>query len=536
MGRPKRINRIHGTSTTPAARPTGNLIDAVGRVAALHQLGLSSFSDATINQALFEGERFTAWLLNLGLTLDDLAQDAPRVHGQPIMPRVPVLAFTAERFKTRGDYRTAQKVVNDTSLYLRLHGWDTHLLHGNSSSPAAALRHAIKSMYAEQPHQPRHQAKPFTVADINRLVDTLDENQGDWLPLAVQELKTWVILGYATSMRAGEMVTTLRWSMVDLATPAFHLPGGRVFKHQDKPVSLSIPHNHQGGSCGDRCPVRVLREWEEASADAGIPTDRDSDAFFLPPVLFSDTAQARQWIYGDALFCANPIAHAVALHGDTPKVRNDAARSNWSRMQARWDRLVALAGISPDHQWQGVSSHGLRRGSASTAVRNGVDEITVSQRLRHSSINTTSHYIDPQPSDTTELDFISPDQNDALRDLTTTTASATSMHCQVAHHGEPCGRVLFHRITIDGITLAACKAHTERHRTGVTGDDFTKPIGHRRVLGPTCQVAHHGEPCGRATGASIEIDGVYLDSCWAHRARQQDGKTGDDLTRPINRK
>ena len=410
MGRPKRINRNDSPAVAgkQVARRGTTVVDAVARVQDFHQLGLSAYSNRTIAGSDQEGDRFETWLDGIGLTLDALAAVAPVRTGQPVMSSTVLAAYIHARSQNM-NAETSRQTLNFVVLFLRRRGWAVHELHGDSTS-AKRLRGTIRSMHADRPAAPPKQAKALTLSDINVLVDTLDANELGWTPLTVAAMRTFVILGFATSMRGGEMVTTLRWNMVDVNQATFNLPGGRVFKHQDKAVRIPIPHNHTSGSCGDRCPVQVLRDWKATCDAAGIPT---VDTLFLPP---TRRTKRSQFIAG-AEFDADPIARAVATKGDTPAVRRNAAKNLYSRMSSSWKLLCSAAGLSPDHQWQGVTSHGMRRGSATTAARAGVDEVLIAQRLRHADLATTSLYIDPELSDTTSLSFISDEQNAELAEV-----------------------------------------------------------------------------------------------------------------------
>lgn len=410
MGRPKRINRNDSPAVAgkQVARRGTTVVDAVARVHEIHQLGLNAYSDSTLKGSDQEGDRFEAWLDGIGLTLDALAVVAPVRTGQPVMSSTVLAAYIHSRSQNM-NAETSRLTLSFVVLFLRRRGWAVHELQGDSIS-AKRLRGTIRSMHADRPAAPPKRAKALTVADIDLLVDTLDENELGWTPLTVAAMRTLVILGFATSMRGGEMATTLRWNMVDVDRAVFTLPGGRVFKHQDKAARIPIPHNHQGGSCGDRCPVQVLRDWKATCDAEGVPT---VDTLFLPPTRRTKRSQ----FIAEAEFVADPIARAVATKGDTPTVRHNAARNLYSRMRDSWNLLCNAAGLSPDHQWQGVTSHGMRRGSATTAARNGVDEVLISQRLRHTDLTTTGLYIDPELSDTTSLTFISDEQNAELAEV-----------------------------------------------------------------------------------------------------------------------
>ena len=106
------------------------------------------------------------------------------------------------------------------------------------------------------------------------------------------------------------------------------------------------------------------------------------------------------------------------------------------------------------------------------------------------------------------------------------------------HDGDPCGNrtKAMTWLTLDGQQLRSCTAHSQRHREGKTGGDFTRPIGAQNLIASdaVCELRHHGVACGiRSPQMSrATIDGTDVIVCNLHYGRHRTGKTGDDFTRP----
>lgn len=480
MGRPKKS--AVAKRNLPASRSQRTVVDAVAQVKKFVELGLDEHSDAHLRASSLAGAQFTAWLDSNGLSLDVLAEGADRRNGQPVMYELVVCLWIETRAESIKRSKTLKDYVNHLALWLRRNGWDTSRLDSNSTT-GKKLRNAIDSMCAAKPKHIKTQARPYTPKEMDSIVAAIDSNSFDWNDLTVQAMRTYAILGFAMAMRGGELCHTLRWDMVDIDGEAFNLPGGKVFKHQDKPATLTIPHNHSPKkNCGQNCPVATLKAWKKTCEQHGIPT---TDTLVFPAI-----RQKAGWnrhttvaVFGGLPFIADPIAHSVATKGDTPKNRLQARLSHYVRYKNLWGQVCEAADISADHQWQRVSLHGMRRGAATTAVRNGVPEAAVSQRLRHYDIETTSIYIQPQAADTTSLEHISPTQNVTLADTKRVTADELRKTCQVTHNGVACGRPFKQHIDIDGERIPACTSHRDRSvRYGKTGEDLTKPIMSRKAV------------------------------------------------------
>ena len=78
--------------------------------------------------------------------------------------------------------------------------------------------------------------------------------------------------------------------------------------------------------------------------------------------------------------------------------------------------------------------------------------------------------------------------------------------CEMTHHGDVCGASVANgtanrvvRTTLDGKTLLLCSGHYNRKRAGKTGDDLTRPVQsktHKHPADATCEIDHHGDVCG----------------------------------------
>ena len=532
MGRPKKS--AVAKRNLPAVRSQRTVVDAVAQVKKFHELDLNDYSSAYLAKSDSLGASLTEWLASIGLSLDVLAEVADRRNGQPVMDATLIALWLETKTESCNPTATLKKYIPAAALWLRRNGWDTSRLDIGSMA-GKNLRHATDSMCADKPKHIKTQARPYTPKEIDSIVAAIDANSFDWNDLTVQAMRTYVILGFAMAMRGGELCHTLRWSMVDVEGEVFNLPGGKVFKHQDKPATLTIPHNHPSKkACGTNCPVATLKAWKKTCEEHGIPT--------VDTLVFPAIRQKAAWnwnstaaFFGDHSFIADPVAHSVALKGDTPRNRFHARQGQYIRYRKLWDKACNAAGITADHQWQRVSTHGMRRGAATTAVRNGIHEAIVSKRLRHNDIKTTSIYVQREAADTTSLNYISSTQNETLAGTETVTADDMRTTCEVTHNGVACGNDFACHIDIEGERVPACHSHGQRWRKGKTGDELTKPI--RDVVvgsgATTCEVTHNGVACGNDFVAHIDIEGERVPACQSHGRRWRSGKTGDELTKPI---
>lgn len=477
MGRPKKSAAAQRELT--AGKGKTSVIDAVAQVKGFHELDLNGYSDHYLTHSARTGKNFTAWLDTNGLSLDDLAARVDRINGQPVMDDLVVTLWVATRAETCKTSTSLKNYVTQIALWLRGNGWNTSRLDSTSRT-GKKVRQAVDSMCASKPKHIRTQARPYTPKEIDAIIAAIDANSFDWNELTVQAMRTYVTLGFAMAMRGGELCHTLRWDMVDIDAEVFNLPGGKVFKHQDKPATLTVPHNHSPKkTCGTNCPVAVLKAWKATCEDHGVPT---VDTLVFPAVrskLRWDSPKTAAY-FGEKAFIADPVAHATALDDDTPKVRTSARNAQHRRYLKLWHQACKAAGIKADHQWQRTSTHGMRRGAATTAVRNGVPETIVSQRLRHNDIQTTSIYIQPRAADTTELSHISQTQNVELNNTPLAEAANLRKTCEVTHAGVTCNRVFYAHINIHSDRMAACNGHYNRHRRGATDASLTSPIRPRK--------------------------------------------------------
>lgn len=536
MGRPKKSvaarRAAEAKKNSPALKGTQTVVDGVARVKAFYELDLNSYSDAYLTMSGHAGAQFTEWLASIDLSLDALAEVADRHTGQPVMCELVVARWIETKVEGVQAPKMLKDYVSRLALWLRRNGWDASRLDGRSTS-GEKLRNGIDSMCAAKPKHIKTQSRPYSSAEMDRIVAAIDANTFDWNDLTVQAMRTYSVLGFAMAMRGGELCHTLRWNMVDVDNEVFNLPGGRVFKHQNEPSTLQVPHNHcLIEACGPNCPVGVLKAWKKTCEEHGIPT---IDTLVFPAI--RQKAAWNKWataeLFGDKSFIADPVAHNIDLKGDSPKTRTSARGRQSSRYRILWGQACEAAGIQADHQWERISLHGMRSGSATTAVRNGVSVVAVSIRLRHGDIETTSIYVRRQAADTTGLKFISPTQNEELANTETVDADALRKTCEVTHNGVACGRDFEQHIDIDGEKVPACDGHRGRKHAGKTGDELTQPIGYRHMHDGKCEVTHNGVPCGRDYYATKDIAGERVPVCSAHWKRLRKDKTGDDLTKPI---
>ena len=83
--------------------------------------------------------------------------------------------------------------------------------------------------------------------------------------------------------------------------------------------------------------------------------------------------------------------------------------------------------------------------------------------------------------------------------------------------------------------MTACDTHKTRWDQGKRGDDLTKPFRKPIPADATCEIEHNGDACGNKTKIMnwLEIDGRSMTACDSHKIRWRKGKRGDALTKPI---
>ena len=474
----KRAQQRNHSPNTPAVSGKATVHDAVERAKGFHKAGTEAYSDSSLRSAHQRGTQFTKWLNGYDLDLETLALNADRLNNQPLMQPDIVLWFLAQTSQNR-KLESTLSAIHELALWLRIQGWETSKLRKETKA-GKSLRQAVKHLYRNAPKTIRIKAKPLSPADLKLILHTIDTNPMGWNELTQAAMRAYLILGWDGMLRGGEECHTLRWSMVNADTGVFHLPGGRVFKHQDEPVTIPLRHLHPKGrkSCGPRCPVQVLKDWKATCEKHGVPTSGDTLLF---PAIRSDL----RWnhprvvaIFGDRAVIPDPIAEKVAQHGDTFKVRDTARHAHYIRYANLFEAVCRHAGINAGHMWQRVTTHGNRRGAIPDAIREqGVHPEIAAKKARHKSVVSTSEYVDLSPADTTELDMITEEQNAEIAGTEAVTATELRRTCQIEHHGTPCGDPKYKGLfELDGKVLFICDAHYKRAWEGKTGEEFTKPL------------------------------------------------------------
>ena len=396
---------------TPAVRPSVNITEVVQAAADLERYGTNGYSASAIAAAERSGGKFCEWLATFDLTLDGLADTAPRTFGRPVIPASVVTAFMAAYAETStAKAESLRAITCHVALYLRINGWDTSSCEARTSETGRALKASVKSLRTDE-IVVRKQARPIVANDLDLLLDAVETYPG-WTDLCRAAMTAYLVTCWSLSLRGGEAACRLTWGMIDLAHGEVRLPGGRVFKKQDDQHILAVPHNHPAtDTCGatkhsKRCPHAVLAAWRDTCIAYDIPTG--DNALVFPSIRtstrdtagVSDQRRAQSTLdkkFGDALFIACPIDTS------TPDSTAKTEGNHYDEYRSRYKRLAEQAGVTPDHQWHNGGTHGLRRGSATEAIANGVSPTAVSQRLRHSDTDTTSLYIEPSAPDTTTL-------------------------------------------------------------------------------------------------------------------------------------
>lgn len=438
----------------------------------------------SLEEANKQGRRFENWLGSLDLTLEDLRQTAPQRQGLPIISAATLAEYVFHNTTVgRGKTLSTKVALAALTAWLRVQGFDTSELQARTTT-GDALRRAIEQLCAAR-DKPATRAQPILANDLDSLLDTVQENPMNWSPLACDAMFSYVTATWAMSLRGGETAYRLTWSMIDIDREQLQLPGGRVFKWQDHPHVLRVPHDHAADEqCGARCPIEVLRRWRTTCIESGIPVGPEAYVFpcirtYSPDHRYGQlpTVVAK---FGNRLFIADYISEYCNAHTDTTTNRVKAENSITNEYVSRWKILRRYAGITLDRSRQNPGTHGLRRGSATQAARNGTPLAIIGQRLRHGSKSpaATGCYIEPELPDSTglvELPTVS-NRTDFEPSLMANPAPK-EFHCEIQHQGQRCGRGgHLYLKTIDGNDTLLCRGHYGRLMNGKTTDDLTRPL------------------------------------------------------------
>lgn len=502
------------------------------------------------------GRRFTRWLSGRGLDLDLVRSCCDRdAAGKPVVPTVLVIAYVADEL-LRDDVKpgSAENAVGRLVSWFRGTGWDVaHLRRGGEG--LALLSALVRNhRHDDVEAHVRVPARPVVAEWVERIAASIEVARDDpsIQPLWVDAMVTYHLVTFYLAMRSRESATHLRWGWISDrgVRVEVHTPGGYVLKQQARPETIVMPANPDPDGL---CPVAQLRRWRQCCIDADIPVDDDALVFpAVRKVLPEHCLTANQPWWGVRLWVADPIgdvATAATQQGcDTETVQcrvESARRSHRNRYAREWGAFAIAADFEPRHRFEKISSHGLRRGTATTMRANGAPSAAIAKHLRHLRGSMTDLYIEASElagPDTRPLFAIDElrrvsDPDVALTELFDGDATLTGHdgRCEVVHHGEACGRDFMSHIDVGEGPVPACEAHVARAKKGLRGDALTIPINSHR-LAPNCEVPHHGEVCGEDTngGGHVEVDGVPLSACRGHANRFREGACGDELTRPLH--
>lgn len=469
------------TSTPPDPDSGGELSEVL---AAAIDLGLRPQSGSyTLSVAQSVG-RFESWLSELGLSLEEAAELAPKDdHGDPrISPAVVAAYLVAESRSSNRVSSSTRSALTRLAAGLRMHGWSVVEISGRSLG-AQRLR-ALCDRISPSPADNPTKAHALTLDELGKLVELVESNPLGWRPLVVQATATWLVTCWMMSLRGGEAVAHLRWGMIDLDRHCVRLPGG-IFKHQHRTHVLPMPPSpNESLSVSDR-----LKTWKIACFEAGMPSD--NDALVFPRLRTYQRGCAHRTaeimlerVFGEALFLgAPPIRVDDATTADMARLlaSENSKAHRVSEYRHRWTRLIAVSSLGAEvASDRKLSTHSLRRGSATTASLNGASVFEIQQRLRHSTIAVTGEYIDRRLPDSRTL-FDGLPMLEPCEGIVTELADnpdPKALKCGVMHEGAACGRALPSAsfVELDGRWTPICPPHRSRLRRGRTGADLSAPI------------------------------------------------------------
>lgn len=527
--------------TTPPAPVTADALHQEMEIIAAAYAQSLNYSDTYRVNAEWFGAKYMAWLEEHGLTIEELKQVATRRHGLPVASPTLVAEFFRSYIASSDATATTLKArVPLIAAWFQINGWDVSEFQPGSNEASVLKRMAEAARIGGI--EIKTQAKAFTPDDVELLIEACDTDTLVWPSLLREAMKTYMAVAFAMGFRPGELAYSVTWEMLDLDAEEFTLPGG-VFKKQEDTYVLPLPHNHSDADdCAGTCPVALLHAWRTRCEDEGIPTSGATLIFPAIAVDFSYSAQrtamavSQDRLFQGRAWVADPVQDEIDRYGDKPEVRHFARKMQYRRYARHLARLAEIAGIEADWD-RHASGHSFRRGMVTTAANNGAPIQAMQHRCRHKSPETTGIYTDRKPPDTTQLLALPHQEPIDPTDLEITNGTQTQLAftCEVEHHGEVCGLRGQHRATINGTVLAVCATHGDRIYKELTGDELTKPVRPSRP-GTTCEVEHDGAMCGLKKDGHFNIDDGYINGCMAHIKRQSEGKTGDDLTKPIRQR
>lgn len=517
---------------------------------------------ASWSRMLSEGKRFTKWLAEYGLTVDDIRRAAPvDPQGDPVLHPVLVVAYL--RCCATPDIKptTLKGQASQLLGWFKGNGWVVPDRVGSSrEGETLSIIGALVShhRYDDVDAFVRVPARPATVEWVGAITREIDKAFHDerLAPLWVDAIRTFHLVTAWFGFRSGEAVTKVRWGWLEDCGVHFdaRVPGGETLKKLKKPRTVRAPSPDTGQDCDhpDICVVHQLRRWRDRCAAAGIPTGPD-DLLFpavrrMPSAHQPITSQT-QLRWGDRLWVADPIAERMAAaraagcdDDELEVAKESAGSSHYNRYAPYWKEFAVAAGFEPRHRFEAISTYSNRRGCATRLSRNGASLLQVAHHLCQESLSVTSLYIDrddealdPRPLYNLDLDVeigLPDDSSLHLPELITSdTEFRPPTGCDLVHEGAACDLPFAGFIEVDGVGRAVCAGHRWRFRTGKRGADLMKPM--RRPLDPQCAVAPPGQTCGRASSTTIDLEGDYVSACGSHHRRYLAGKRGWDLIKPL---
>ena len=501
--------------------------------------------------------RFTKELTKVGFSMDAVRQFAKLdEHDRPVFPAEVFCAY-AVWIATNSDMSESGLATHLAHLNagLRAEGWSILHLHGDADQ-GSKIRRIAKPLAAKK--RPRKPARPARINDVSDFFDALEATDtttgpGTWAPLAKQYMRLSLSL-WPTAVRPSNARSTIKRGWIDIEAECIRVPG-KGFKTTVAQGATHKLHHHNDCSAGDcvpRCFFFELAATDKLCEEHGIPTG-DNDALFI--AIKNGRAGKGVLFDGGDEWVANPVDYATARYVDagmSPGVaKGYAVAALMANYRTRWKELIEAAGFEPRHALEQTGEYAMRRGPASEASDAGDSEEQIAIRLGHApGSRHTAAYLEPTQPDTASLwqgqfDKLPERKIVELPGITTDTqVFEWRSTCEVEHNGDACGNKTktMHWLEIDGTQFRMCSGHRNRWWKGKRGDDFTKPLGKQAAPVPadaTCEVEHNGTACGRNKDVSqlyrIDVDGRSMTACDTHKTRWDQGKRGDDLTKPFRK-